>query len=373
MIMTLQLPSLRALFKYVPARFNFLIFVYLLLCGIAYIFFLQYISNKKQRYTFLANRFLFIGLFLFVVSVNFFIYPVADGLKAQGRGSDQDDALIVTTGKLLAGKAPYEGRTYYKSNPISPGPGWIILNIPFSHKNLYFLLTPFYLLVLALLIKKITGSYFFANLLVVLCMSSVGFWETMVVGSDLFAAGAVFVFCLYLFQRYLPGPGIPAVLGIFLLGFAATSRIIFLYCCGIIAVFCWKSKGTRALFYPFISIIIAVLLHSAFYSWSRGVYTPLHLLGKGSMLLPSAFKYIALICVGASLFLSLRNVKNELGSWLFYFWLCLIIPMFFVSMGDLIVLRKYNFGLWEGANYLLVALPVYLAYFCTSLYSHGKT
>jgi len=153
--------------------------------------FLKAAASLKWFRIFLSRKIVFIGLIFIVIVINAFVYPIADSLKYWGRGSDQDDALIVTALNLISGRNPYEARTYFHINPISPGPGWIILNIPFTLTGLYFLLVPTYLFTLLFFIKKISKGYYLPNIFLVLCISSLAFWETTVVGSDMFAIGVL--------------------------------------------------------------------------------------------------------------------------------------------------------------------------------------
>jgi len=370
LVFSLQLPSLRALFKYLPTRLLFLLPVYFIAT-----FFFYSISLKSLNFSFrgkriLAGKSLALILILILTSANFFVYPIADKLKLQMKGSDQDDALIVSAQYLASGRDPYLAKTYFTSNPLSPGPGWVILNTPFTLTGLYFLLTPFYLFLLAFILRKISGGFSLSNLFLLLCISSPVLWETMVVGSDMFSIGALFV--LSVFLLYSGKRPLVLFLSALLFGFAATSRIIFLYLIAIIALFFWKRDGLKGLIYPLVSLVVSLGLHFIFFLWNPHSYTPLHLLGKGNMLLGPGFKLAAVIFTFTALLLALLHLRDKLSSWLFYFWLCVAVPLFFVSLGDLVTLRNYNFSLWEGANYLIVALPIFLTYFCVSLGDYEK-
>ncbi len=80
---------------------------------------------------------------------------------------------------------------------------------------------------------------------------------------------------------------------------------------------------------------------------------------------PELMVFAALCCVIVG-FYTILKVEDKFESWVFSLWLCLITPLAFVSIGDLAG-RSYAFAQWEGANYLIVATPVYLAYICLSL------
>lgn len=362
LFIVLQYPSLRALFKYLPAHLYWLAFVYLALTFLIYWYILSAGRFALTKWNWLNKRGTTIILILFILTANYLVYPIADSLKLQGKGSDQDDALIVTAKNLLSGKYPYEARTYHPGNPISAGPGWIILNMVFSLKGLYFLLTPFYILLLVLLLRKISGGFYLSNLFILLCMSSLAFWETMVVGSDMFAIGALFVLCLcgtFLSQAK------PKVLFLWMLlfGFALTSRVVFLYLALVVAILMWRSSGAKNLVYLLIALMVALGLHSLFYYWSPAHYDPLHLLSKGSGLLTPILKILCIFTLIASVIYAFFKATNKLTSWLLMFFLCLAIPLIFVSFGDLMISRQFHLADWEGANYLIVPIPVFLTYF----------
>ncbi|WP_438015906.1 hypothetical protein WMF18_34345 [Sorangium sp. So ce315] len=65
-----------------------------------------------------------------------FIYPMADGLKRRGAGSDADAAMILAGQALAELRNPYASTTYL-GNPFSPGPGWVALWTPLSALGAY--------------------------------------------------------------------------------------------------------------------------------------------------------------------------------------------------------------------------------------------
>jgi len=363
LLLFLQLPSLRPLYKYLPSGLHKLIPLYLLAVFFGYALFFKSPGLSGLIKKFLNRRVVLIAFIVLITLVNFFVYPIADSLKYQGKGSDQDDALIVTAANLVRGKNPYQAHTYFYSNPISPGPGWIILCFPFTLlKGLYFLLTPFYIILLLLLLRRITGSYFSGNIFLILCLSSLAFWETMVAGSDMFAIGALFTLSVCAVFYSIEKGGILLFLSMLLLGFAATSRVVFIYIIPVIGILLFRRSKFKHLVYLLAALAIAILLHLIFYLWNTASYTPLHLLAKGGRLLASGLKPCAVILTLAVLTVTYLKVKSNISSWLFFFCLSLAVPLFFVAIGDLVNMRNFNFALWEGANYLLILMPIYLVY-----------
>jgi hypothetical protein len=361
-VLFLQLASLRVIFKYFPVYLHKFILLYLFITFFLYSMFLGKYGVFELIKEFFKKRVIFVILIILIILINFFVYPIADNLKYQGKGSDQDDALIVTGQNLIVGKNPFWAHTYFFTNPLSPGPGWIILNLPFAIKGLYFFLTPFYIILLCLLLRRVTGSYFCGNIFLILCMSSLAFWETMVVGSDMLAIGILFILSIGAVFYSMDKAGVPLFLSMLLLAFAATSRIVFIYIIPVMGVFFLRHSKFKHLIYLLAALAITVLLHLVFYFWDPVAYTPLHLLAKGSKLLTPGLKLSAVLLTLAVLIFTYLKVKNNISSWLLFFCLSLTAPLLFVSIGDLINVRNYNFALWEGANYLLVLMPIYVVY-----------
>jgi len=361
-VLSLQLPSLRAMYKYLPAPLHKLIPLCFLLAFFVYAVLFRTQKLFEITKVFLNKKSFFILLFILITLVNILVYPLADSLKYQARGSDQDDALIVGAKNLISGKNPYEAHTYFPGNPLSPGPGWLIMNLPFTTSGLYCLLTPFYISVLGLLIRKLSAGYYAANVFLILCSSSLAFWETMVAGSDLFAVGALFTVCLYFVYAGFGKSKLLSFLSAMLLALAATSRIIFAYIIAVMGILLWRRSGKKYIGFLVFSLVFAVLLHLIFYLWNPGSYTPLHLIRKGNRLMPFALKIPCIILSLSFILRTFFKAKTRFDSWLFYFWLCMAIPISCVSFGELIV-RGFNLTLWEGANYLIVLMLIYVVYF----------
>jgi len=358
---SLQLPSLRPLAKYLPPVLQPLGFAYLLGALMAYAALLHSVPLPGRLRRCLDRGWLLVGLILLALALNYVLYPIADALKFQMRGSDQDDALLQLARRLLQGLSPYAQPTYF-GNPISTGPGLVLLLWPLLTPATYFLITPLCLGGVALVLARVRRSWLPANLLVLLCMSSPAFWETMVVGSDVFVMGGIcfgVLTAVYYKLAWRPGALLLCAL---ILGAAATSRVIFIYLIPLISLFQWKRGPGLALALGGLALAVALGLHGVFYLWDPAHYTPLHLLGKGNQLLPPVLKAAVLMGgVGVAVWAWLR-LSDTYPSWLFFLWLGLVIPLAGVSFGDLWVWRHVNLAAWEGANYLLVPLPVLVAY-----------
>ncbi len=359
--LSLQLPSLRTLVKHVPPPLQIFIPLYLVATLLVYAVVLRSVAAPGAPPRPLDRGWLLAGLLIFVLAANYFLYPLADALKYRMLGSDQDDALILLARRLFAGLSPYAERTYH-GNPISTGPGLVLLLLPFLSGSLYFLITPLCLTVLALVVARLTGHWRPANLFVLLCLSSPVWWETMVVGSDMFVMGGLIFLCLTLiYFRLAPRPA-PFVLCALLLGAAATFRVIFGYLIPLVGLLLAPRQPRLAWGLTFASLAVALGLHAVFYFWDPANYTPLHLWGKGHQLLPPVLKVLT-AASGLGLVVWIRwRAADTYPAWLFCLWLALMIPLAAVSLGDLWTWRHFDLAAWEGANYLVVPLPLLVAY-----------
>ena len=118
----LQIPSLRAMFKYLPLA-PVLAPVLLFGAFLAYALALHDTPLGRRLRRIADNYIISVVILLLCCGLNALIYPYADSLKYQGGGSTADDVLIASIHALLAGKDLYD-------IPVtaSPGPGWILLN-----------------------------------------------------------------------------------------------------------------------------------------------------------------------------------------------------------------------------------------------------
>ena len=97
--------------------------------------------------------------FIFVAAIAvIFVYPYADGLKANLGGSDQDDAVMLCGQSLLSGEFPYAQRTY-PNNPASPAPGMLLIFLPSILTGWYPLTTVLVLILGAFLIPRKRVDY----------------------------------------------------------------------------------------------------------------------------------------------------------------------------------------------------------------------
>jgi hypothetical protein len=352
----LQLPSVRFFFKYIPADYRGAAIVFFV-AAMYFLYSLLFDAKVAALLKRLLDRKAIVyGLVLLLAVVNFFAYPIADSLKEQGRGSNQDDALIEAVHGLLQGENPFETVSYDNQHP-SAGPGWVLMSVPIVAANCYFLLTPLYLLIAALAIQKITGRREPAALFILFLCSSPAFWELMIVGSDFIAIGSLFVLiAALLFHAEKLRSRIWSAI---LLGFTVTARAVFFYLAPLFAIFEWKRNRSRAALLFLLSCVIAFSVHLSFYLWNPEDYSPLKRVFMGvTMQQGEVITILSLIISSVAVLWSIITLKNEIESWMLRLWLCIAVPMFFAAIGDLRSVG-WNPAAWEGANYFALSMPLF--------------
>jgi hypothetical protein len=356
-------PNARAIYKYSPYLQLELLILY---ASLVISFFLVYQSQVFKSYfkNYIANYW-YIAIILIVVSlIIWFVYPIADGLKLQMRGSDQDDCVILGASRLLELKHPYLETSYF-GNPCSPGTGMLLLYAPFVLLNVY----PFGAIVGAILtilvIRQFTSSVYLASIFTSLLFGSLFQLEMLVVGSDLFLIGCGLTIACLKISEATSARDFKAMiwLGI-LVGLLSSTRVNFLVLIPVMSVYVYLHFKSAALVFFAISFSVATIPSAFIYLYNPAVFTPLHLLSKGSFIMAGGLEEIgvvfSIVAFIAGAFFVNKSIKNIPSAVLLS-----ILPMLLVlSFGDLLK-RNGDFGVWEGANYLLPILPLLLTILIT--------
>jgi len=148
-----------------------------------------------------------------------------------------------------------------------------------------------------------------------------------------------------------------------MLGFVASSRIVFAYAILILGIFVYKRSGLKKITYLLLAAGITLIFHLSFYLWSPSFYSPVHIFFKAGKFMNEWLKIITIVLSLAAFVLACLKSRYSLTSWLFFLFLSLGIPLLFISAGDLSNFCSFKFSQWEGANYFMIVLPIYLSYF----------
>lgn len=351
LLYALQVPSLRALVKYLPESLHVLVPLYFLAGFLAY----AWLLRAKRFSRLLNSRSLLVLLIGLHVTLNLLIYPQADALKYQGRGSPQDDALIVGGERLAQGLNPYEGETF-KNEWISAGPGWVALALPFTLTGSFALFTPFWFAVTAIILCRL-HSRRAATLFLLLLLSSPAVWELSVTGSDMLAMGCAFLLLvLWSYRAWTSGGVIAKSCSALFAAGVTTSRIVFGYLLALVSGFLLRKKIWIGIAYGSVALGLFVLLQVPFYLWNPERYFPLTRFFWAKGMLSPPLETLSLITTAlAFIYLALRTELAE-RAWIKSALLSLLITMFWSALGDL-QMRDYSLAEWEGANYFGPLIP----------------
>ncbi|MGE0095000.1 MAG: hypothetical protein AB7M05_02600 [Alphaproteobacteria bacterium] len=305
----------------------------------------------------LGSPVLLILLLAFLAIAEWYLYPLLDrvSLKLAGEGSDADDALIDAAQRLLAGQPAYAAPTY-RGNSISPGIGWIVLNLPWASASTFFLLTPFYLGVLGVAVRVAAHSWVPANLTVIGHVMCLGILEIAPTG-DLAAFGAALAATFV--AAYIARDSVWSLAAVALvMGTVSTGRIPFALFPLLAAAVLWRVTDGRSLILGLVGFGTAVAWHLTMAGIDSVPYQPLHLFGKGGFLLPGAWLYLAAFASAAAVLIALLRQKPGLAPAALRCGICLGVPLAFLALAHLASIG-FHTGVWEGANYLAPSLSFF--------------
>ena len=271
------------------------------------------------------------------------------------------DAMIVPVLRLLAGVDPYAGRLW-DGAPISPGPGWLLLNAPLTASGLIVLFSPVWLAWATWLVgaRHAAGGLLFAALL----FACRNFLVQSAAGHDIFAVNlAVAVVCLL--APSAAGRGKRLVAVAVLAGCVLTARVPMIVLLPVFGLALGRGDRRDGWLFVLVAGAVALALHGGFAAWAMGVgdaYQPLHVLHRAAAGAGPLFLGLA---VGGGLLAGWlvwrlaapNDVSLLLCCWLLEF--ALFAP---VGVGELVNVAHFNLAQWEGQNYVGWSLPLLCAY-----------
>lgn len=364
----LFLPGLRTFYKYLPLPA--LLWVTFLLAECAVLFAL-FSKRYFRLLVWLTNPYFIFTVFLILLLVVWNGYLIADGLKTQMRGSDQDDCVLIGVGQLLNLRYPYTERSYF-GNPCSTGPGMLLLYLPFVWLHAYALGATTVLAIVCVILRKIEDSWLIAGLFLTILLSCLALDELLIVGSDLVGLGLGIVMLgvtipkVVSHKRY----SLLILLGL-ICGLISATRLNFLLLFPFISlVLLFHSKRSALIFFSsalFSSLVPSILL----YLYDSAHFTPLHLASKAGLLFSPLAMAISLSFCAILSIIALALGKRSLQDLPFCLFLTLFPMLLSLALADLSQ-RNFDFSQWEGANYLIPTMPLvafFLAKFIAAPYS----
>ena len=286
------------------------------------------------------------------------VYPYADGLKEVMRGSDQDDAVMICGQALLRGEFPYLQRTYF-GNPASPAPGMLFLFLPSIISGWYPLTTLIALVLTTYFVQQRTGHQAAVDFVAYLSTGLL-FWDHLAVGLDLIVLGLLVLLTTELCSS---SKSLKDVILVGLLcGILGATRTVFAFVPLMYGFILFQRSKYHGLVVATLGALFTVCFHGIFLLWDQEHYTPLHLFGKGDVLLTGYWRPMALSIVsilGAYLIIK-RSAKPYFAYQVTLFTLGSSLGI--LAIASLFTFHQGNFAHWEGANYLMPLIPTLTFY-----------
>ncbi len=354
------IPSSRVFYKYLPIFNSFGYLLYVLF----FIFFIYYLckGNFSRIINFLAQPKVIALFVLILTAATLIIYPIADSLKYEMRGSDQDDCIILSVKQLLQFSNPYIEESYH-GNQFSCGFGILILYFPFVITGIYPLGSIIGTLFAAFSLKNITRNINVSIVFSFFIFTSFAWLELTAVGSDLNFIGCGLLILSYGISKNVinKNPNHLLFLSVFA-GLLSSSRINFLMIPPLIAFLIFKYWRKGAIVFLVVSLIVAIVPSAFIYSLNPDGFAPFHLIEKSSNLLPLGIKetaiFLTLISAVVAYRLSIKSPQN-IPKGIF---ITLLPSLSFLSFGELYYFREGNLSNWEGANYFIPLIPLAISF-----------
>lgn len=356
-LIVILIPSSRAFYKYLPSLNTIAFLFYALIISIS--LYLLFTKSKLKRVLdfFTDRKILFFSIVLITV-ITLIMYPIADSLKYQMRGSDQDNCIINGVKFMVSFSNPYKERSYF-GNSCSSGFGALLLYVPFVITGTYPLGSIFASISAVITIKKISVFKHQATIFALLIFSSVIWIELIFIGSDFNLIGCFLLILAYGISRNALQKKYKNLIYLSILGgLLASTRINFLIITPLISLFIFKYWRKGAIVFFLISFTVSVLPSIFIYSLNPDSFAPFHLIDKSTNLLQGGlwelnlFSSIIALLIGYKIStFSPENIPKAI-------FISLTPTLIILSIGELIFFRQGSLALWEGANYFIPMVPL---------------
>lgn len=315
-----------------------------------------------RRADILSNNLLWLLPIVGLGLLNILLYP---GTRLVPNPSSAPSALIEPAVALFYNRLnPYSIRIF-DGAPISPGPGWILLNSPLLLGGLITILTPIYLFFSGLILASLYKATY-AFIYIILVLASLNFLQMSIIGHDLPAIILALV-GLTLALNFYYKDNIYFIVIAILVGIVATARVPFVIFPIALSICLVKIDYIRAKVFLIISVGVTVTIHIIFWVWAydQGVfYQPLHVIGRaahGGSLIILFLGVLTWAVFGWYRWLCLTECPS---TWMFFLWAVLSIPFIFVGINELLsngFLYLKAWQTWEGKGYIMFTLPLLIA------------
>ena len=293
-----------------------------------------------------------------IVCASVFIYPRMQALQKAGRGSDQPDCVIVAAHGMASLQWPYDTAKLWTHDPMSCGPGWVMMQTPAIIAIGYRWNLVVLWAVAVLLLRPRLGRDMTAGLLTLVGLSAVT-WVAASDGTDFLPFGILLAALFLAVQA--PSRFYPALLVL------VTLVVQFRFPMLILPILFFPS---RRLYHGLLVSIVAFSFQLFFLLWRPEAYIaggPLHLfyklthshlfaVARWTATLEISIIFAVMVCVA----LAIRKFVATPWAGFGYLLALTVIPAALDlvqkhrEMGSLLA----ALGIWEGANWMSGCLPL---------------
>jgi hypothetical protein len=353
-----QAPTSAELYKYTPnhrpALLSILTIVVTFVGALALFISLERLHGWRR---FAGSRTVTVLLLGGITAVSPFAYHLwARHLPKGTSASAVTLAMTLPVHALLHGHQMYD-IALPASVPASPGPGWIVLNAPFTLIHAPWLLIPFWLAATAVVTRIAYGHGTEVNVALVLALVSPHFVRMLAENQDLVVVPCALIVTMVITARWVRSMPAALVLAAFA-GVVATSRLIYIGFPVVLALMVWRRSHPEAVAVAAVGVGVAAVLHLVA---AIGIhpYPPAHLFGRADIKEPGLNVAIgAVATAGVVIGMLVRYARRDDGSWLCWLAGAWAVAHGFIGLGELAG-THWVFRYWEGANYVFVgAVPL---------------
>jgi hypothetical protein len=345
---------LRPSFKYLDTILFGIIYIVLITLVLLNI---HRILKSPKIIKILENNLFWLGILFLYLLLTIYFYPLADGLKVNMGGWDQDDCLILGVNNLFTGDNPYKDSSYF-GNPCSPGFGALAIYAPFIAVGLTAITPIIWMIFVQMKLRSVIKANLGIGVFIVIYAASPMTLELMVNGSDILVMGfGILLIALSLETAESSKTSKSLILPAVLVGLIGSMRVNMLLILLIAGIYVIVKFGKRSWIFIFITSVLALIPSVIIYLTDPTNFTPLHLVGKSQVLVPSGLYVVMILLTLAGVVAGTELVRRKLIHLADFLLISFSPHIVFLAFTPLIF-GGWDFYNWEAGHYLFVITPL---------------
>jgi len=312
-------------------------------------------TSFHTRRVLLSKSFVWSVVAIFA-AVSAYFYEAADSLKDSMQGQDQDDCTIIVIKQLLVLDFPYDETSYF-GNPCSPLFGALVPYIPFVILGAFFAANSVLLLTSTWLGFKLTRPSHEFALTILITLGIPQTLELMVNGSDLVFIGLGVLLLAQLMTKAESNSKL-LIWATILAGLLSSSRVSMPILGAAYLIWLFFRHKQRVLPHLAIISLVGLLPSAILFIANPDEFSPLHLVAKSQSLVPGPWYFAMVSATIMGFALGARLAKSNSDA-ITFLSVAFAPHLLFLSFGDLVFNRQFDYFNWEGASYLMLVTPMF--------------